>query len=215
MEYISASHKLQAIDQQQILQYWDTLSDAEQRYLLQQISIFDVEQFRLQRKLLQEKRGVHASGWEAVQDFIRAGNGAYRDSGLELLRQGKVGCLVVAGGQGTRLGHDGPKGEVARLCHPPKSLFQLLAEKTLAASKQAGRPLSLAIMTSPLNHKQTVTFFRQHDYFGLNAAQIDFFQQEMLPLLDQKGDLFLEERGKIAEGPDGNGTSLKHFVRSG
>lgn len=215
MEYNSASNKLQAIDQQHILEYWDTLTENEQDYLLHQVSILDVEQFRLQRKLLVEKRGVHASGWEPLSDFVLSGNGTYRDAGLEYLRQGKVGCVVVAGGQGTRLGHEGPKGEVAVSVIRQKSLFQLLAEKTLAAGRQAGRPLSIAIMTSPLNHKQTVSFFRLHGYFGLDPKQIDFFQQEMLPLLDQKGDLFLEERGKIAEGPDGNGTSLKHFVRSG
>lgn len=215
MDYTSAMHKLHGIEQQHILQYWDLLDTKEQDYLLHQIALLDIELFRLQRKLLQEKHGARIGQCEPVSQLFFSGNENDRLLGREKLREGKVGALVVAGGQGTRLGYDGPKGEVPVSVIRHKSLFQLIAEKTLAASHQAGVPLSLAIMTSPLNHWQTVDFFRRNDNFGLDPKQIDFFQQEMLPLLDQKGDLFLEQKGKIAEGPDGNGTSLKHFVRSG
>ena len=96
-----------------------------------------------------------------------------------------------------------------------KSLFQLFAEKTIAASKQAGRPLSIAIMTSPQNHDATIDFFNQHHLFGLEPGQLSFFCQGMLPLLDQEGQLFLENAFSLAEGPDGNGGALHHFYHSG
>ncbi len=215
MDYISAVHKLQTIEQQQILQEWDNLSEEEKKNLLKQVALFDVAQFRLQRSLLQEKGAKNPQGGSPLKNVGHAGNVELHGLGMEKLRQGKVGCLVVAGGQGSRLGYNGPKGEVPVSLIRNKSLFQLIAEKTLAASKQVGHPLSLAIMTSPLNHQQTVAYFRTHAYFGLDPTQIDFFSQEMLPFLDQKGDLFLETKNKIAEGPDGNGTALKHFLRSG
>jgi UDP-N-acetylglucosamine/UDP-N-acetylgalactosamine diphosphorylase len=96
-----------------------------------------------------------------------------------------------------------------------KTLFQLFAEKTLAASCRANKKLPLAIMTSPENHGQTLQYFQDNGFFGLDSGQVRFFPQGTLPFLDQKGNLFLESPFRIAQGPDGNGSALTHFVRSG
>lgn len=128
------------------------------------------------------------------------------------LSQGKVGCLIVAGGQGTRLGFKGPKG-----LFPIGSttLYKILAERTLQASRKAHQFLPIAIMTSPDNHEETTAYFHKNDYFGLIPEQVDFLLQTELPLLDDAGNLFLGPAREIAQGPDGNGWALKNFHRSG
>jgi UDP-N-acetylglucosamine/UDP-N-acetylgalactosamine diphosphorylase len=135
--------------------------------------------------------------------------------GESLIRQGKVGCLILAGGQGTRLGFDGPKGSFPVSPIKGKSLFQLFCERTKAASTWSGHPLPLCIMTSASNHVQTVEFLQKHDCFGLPSSQVFFLKQEMLPLLDDRGQWLLESPGKIAEGPDGNGHALRLFFERG
>lgn len=165
---------------------------------------------RQRQALLQKKEaafdGVPLASWKTPSD---------RSSGMKLLNEGKVGCLILAGGQGSRLGMHLPKGLVPVSPIKSKTLFQLLCEKTKAASLQAGQSLPLAIMTSPLNHEQTVSYIEKNDRFGLGSNQISFFTQEMLPFLDDKGHWLLDSKGKITEGPDGNGSALSRFFHSG
>lgn len=149
------------------------------------------------------------------RSFERRGNPEDRARGEELVRQGKVGCLIMAGGQGTRLGFDGPKGIVPVTPIKGKSLFQLFCERAKAASSWSGHNLPLCIMTSALNHTQTVDFFQSNGSFGLQPSQVSFFQQGMLPFLDDRGNWLLEKPGKVAEGPDGNGHALRLFFESG
>ena len=122
---------------------------------------------------------------------------------------------MVAGGQGSRLQFFGSKGCFPISVVKHKTLFQLCAEKVLAASEQVGRDLFLAIMTSPSNQEETLSWFEAHHFFGLNREQLFFFRQENLPLLNEKGDLFLESPNTLAEGPDGNGSVFHYFVKSG
>jgi UDP-N-acetylglucosamine/UDP-N-acetylgalactosamine diphosphorylase len=146
---------------------------------------------------------------------INSGNREDRKRGEALIRQGKVGCLLLAGGQGTRLGFNGPKGSVPVSPIKHKSLFQIFCERTKAASDWFERLLPLCMMTSPLNHQQTLDFFEQHRYFGLHSSQVTFFTQEMLPFINEQGQWFLEEPGRIAQGPNGNGDALRLFFENG
>lgn len=123
-----------------------------------------------------------------------------------------IACLILCGGQGSRLGTADPKGLVPVSPVKGKSLLQLFCEKTVAASLKAGRPLSLAIMTSPFNREKITEYLAQNNYFG---AQVDIYSQEILPFLDDRGNWLLEAPGKLAEGPDGNGHALKGLVASG
>lgn len=135
--------------------------------------------------------------------------------GWKAMKRGEVGAIVLAGGQGTRLGHPGPKGTFPISPVHGKTLFQLLAERVAAASRAARKPLPVALMTSPANHNATVAYFEERDFFGLEKGQVSFFSQTTLPFLDEKGDLFLDRKGRIAEGPDGNGGFAHHFFASG
>lgn len=213
MHFQNAQEKLRSIQQEHLLRFWDSLQKKQQELLLEQISQLDLNTFQKQKDILKTNLDEQHINVEPFLEYDLA-NGQYQKKGKELIEQGKVGCLVVAGGQGTRLRFDGPKGmfPVTPITH--KSLFQLLAEKVIAASKQVGISLPLAIMTSPLNDQETREYFQRHELFGLQNEQLFFFCQGMLPFLDTSENLFLESLWRIAEGPDGNGGTLKYFFSS-
>ena len=138
-----------------------------------------------------------------------------RRRGEALLAEGKVAAFVVAGGQGTRLGYEGPKGcfEVTPIARKP--LFQVFAEQILAASKRAGASIPWYIMTSPANDVATRAFFRQHDNFGLDTDNVIFFTQGTMPAIGLNGKLLLAKPSALATSPDGHGGALPALRRSG
>lgn len=140
---------------------------------------------------------------------------AARAAGEQMLRAGRVAAFTVAGGQGTRLGYDGPKGTFAVTPLRQKSLFQVFAEKIHAAGLRYGKPLHWFIMTSHANHAQTEAFFIEHRYFGLDPARVHFFRQGRMPAIDFDGRILLEAKDAIAMSPDGHGGSLRALHRSG
>ena len=199
----------------QIFRFWKKLTADQQRALEAQLKEIQVDTLKQQKKLLQEA-GLHDSGSiDPFDDFAFSGHPGNISIGQKLIRQGQIGCLLLAGGQGTRLQHPGPKGTYPISAVKHKTLFQLCAEKVQAASTWAGRPLQLAIMTSPDNDAETCAFFRQHAFFGLLPSQVSFFMQGSLPLLDAQGNMFLKTPSQIAAGADGNGNSLLCFAQSG
>lgn len=214
-EFKNAIKKLSSVHQEHILEHWDQLNDQEKNALLHEIAHLDLDTLKQQLLLLNNSPNEEKHTLKPFIEYSHSGNSADRKKGLQIIASGQVGCLLIAGGQGTRLGCSGPKGLVPITPIKHKPLFQLFSEKVLAASKQAGKPLLLAIMTSPLNHDETVSFFRAHHFFGLQSEQVSFFSQDTLPFLDDDKKLFLKNSSTIAEGPDGNGLSLKHFVESG
>jgi UDP-N-acetylglucosamine/UDP-N-acetylgalactosamine diphosphorylase len=138
-----------------------------------------------------------------------------REIGEEALGAGRVAGFVVAGGQGTRLGYDGPKG-----CFPATpvrhaSLFQVFAEKIRAASKRYGKRIPWLVMTSDLNDAATRAFFEKNDNFGLARNQVIFFMQGRMPAVDTNGKIILASPSSIAMSPNGHGGSLRAIVASG
>jgi UDP-N-acetylglucosamine/UDP-N-acetylgalactosamine diphosphorylase len=212
---------LEGCMKQQIERYLLQLGQPHLSYGIENLSVPELEKFwdQLQRydlNLLEQQRQLLASKGEETtcealpcQRFTPSGDSQCHAKGEELLRSRKVGCLILAGGQGTRLGFDGPKGAFPLIAG--KSLFQIFCERI----KLAGEDLPLCIMTSELNHEQTVDFFQEHNSFGLESSQLFFFKQGMLPFLDDSGNWLLEKPGKIAEGPDGNGHALHLFYKTG
>lgn len=139
-------------------------------------------------------------------------------TGEALLRDAKVAAFTVAGGQGTRLGFDGPKGALPVTPVGNRSLFELFAQMIRSASVRYGSATGVIpwyVMTSRTNHDETVAFFEKHNRFGLPGDAIQFFQQRMLPALDFNGRLLLEAKHRIALAPDGHGGSLTALHRSG
>lgn len=138
-----------------------------------------------------------------------------KEFGEKLISGGKVAAFVVAGGQGTRLGFDGPKGNFAISPIRNKTLFEIFGETIAAASGKYGNVIPWYVMTSPLNHEATVEIFAGNDYFGLDKADVMIFPQGTLPNFSFDGKILLAEKGHIATSPDGHGGSLKALFDSG
>ena len=194
----------------------ETLNAYQQKKFLAQLEKFPENLLADQRDALNQKKVRSCSdSFQPLYNFQISGSSSDKYLGEQLLSQGKVGCIILAGGQGTRLGQCQTKGLIPVSLIKNKSLFQLFLEKTLAASKKACCDLPIAIMTSPINFSTTFSFLEQAGWFGLSKKQVDLFQQGTLPFLDDLGNWILHAPGKIAEGPDGNGNFFKAFYDSG
>ncbi|MBA4135996.1 MAG: 2-alkenal reductase [Opitutus sp.] len=215
----------QTAGQGHVFAFWSELDTDERAALVAQAAEIDLDEVaRLYRSLVAEKASpVSAAGqlepapYEPLPE--KGGDAAKwqraRAKGEEALRAGRVAAFTVAGGQGTRLGYDGPKGTFAVTPVKHKPLFQVFAEKILAAGRRHGRPLHWFIMTSHANHAPTEAFFAEHNFFGLEKARVHFFRQGRMPAVDFNGKILLETKGTIALSPDGHGGSLRALHRSG
>jgi UDP-N-acetylglucosamine/UDP-N-acetylgalactosamine diphosphorylase len=211
--------------QGQVFAFWEQLGAGERKELLEQAAEIDLDEVaRLTRTLL-GAGAAHAASLEGLEpapylprpesggdaaEWARA-----RIAGEEALRAGQVAAFTVAGGQGTRLGYDGPKGTFPVTPLRRKPLFQVFAEKIFVAGRRYGRPLHWFIMTSHANHTATESFFAEHRFFGLDPARVHFFRQGRMPAVDFSGRILLEGKGRIAMSPDGHGGSLRALRRSG
>lgn len=206
--------RLASIGQGHLLDHWELLSAEERGQLLDQIEKIDVERFRHQQRLLLSERGDRPT-FAPFRDYTFARKVVDLSRGTRALERGELAVLIVAGGVGSRLRFDGPKG-----CFPispvrRRSLFQLIAERIGEVGRSVGVRIPVAIMTSPQNHLDTLRFFERNDRFGLSREHLSFFVQGTAPLLNDQGDLFLESRSKIALGSDGNGGALHLLYQSG
>ncbi len=214
MQYSDALNKLKSVSQEHLLNFFNELTPHEKQSLLNQIEQIDLATYQKQQKLILQVPPTPKK-FNPLTKVIKSEDNKDEVEAKKLLSEGNFGCLLVAGGQGSRLQFEGPKGIFIVSPVKKKSLFQIFAEKVLAASKLVSKALPIAIMTSEANDLETKDFFIKNNFFGLNERQVSFFSQKNLPLLDKKGDLFLETPYKIAVGPDGNGSSLNEFVKSG
>jgi UDP-N-acetylglucosamine/UDP-N-acetylgalactosamine diphosphorylase len=214
-----------AANQGQVFAFWDQLSAAERTELAAQAAEIDLAEVdRLNRTLVFKSAGGGANldGLAPAPVTMLPANGGdaaawarARTLGEDALRAGRVAAFTVAGGQGTRLGYDGPKGTFKVTPLKQKPLFQVFAEKIKAAGLRYGRPLHWFIMTSHANHAQTEAFFADHKYFGLDHGRVHFFRQGRMPAVGFDGKILLETTGSLALSPDGHGGSLRALHRSG
>jgi len=135
--------------------------------------------------------------------------------GEELLRSGKVGMILVAGGQGTRLGFPGPKGMYPLGPVTGKTLFEIHAEKVMALRQRYGVPIPWYIMTSDATHQTTVEFFRENDFWNLPEDDVVFFAQNNLPAISFEGKLVLESKDRLFTAPNGHGGTIYALKESG
>ncbi len=159
---------------------------------------------------------------QPVKAYPRVADAAHGDlydraaqAGHDLIAAGKVAAFLVAGGQGTRLGYDGPKGEYPVTPVKSKPLFQVFAEQLLNYGKTFGKPVPWYVMTSDVNDAPTRAFFEKSGYFGLDRADVTFFVQGMMPAFSMDGQLLLADQDSLALSPDGHGGSLRALYKSG
>lgn len=226
-----------AAGQQHVMQFLPELDEAQQQQLAFDMLQVPVEELAEEWKKVQQADAAASQATPAqltpfphsnVSD-LAALDAATRQrwyrSGLKLIAEGKVGALLMAGGQGTRLGSSAPKGcyDIGLLSN--KSLFQLQAERLLRvrqlAAEQEGKSVDEVhvrwyIMTSIATHTATVSFFRSHSFFGVPDSDCFFFQQSELPSFDlQSGRMLLEGKAKLSLSPNGNGGIFEGAKRQG
>ncbi len=216
---------LEAHGQGHLLAFWDRLDESQRRGLLADIASLDPDEVDIWVE--QCVKNVDNSGicgeigpaeFYAAQPQDPGQQAKYADArrlGEKLISEGKVAAFVVAGGQGTRLGFDGPKGDfpISPIHH--KTLFRIFAETVLAANKKYQTSCPWYVMTSPLNHVRTVEIFENNDYFGLAKGDVVIFQQGTMPNFSFDGKILLADQGAIARSPDGHGGSLKALKTTG
>ncbi len=219
------SELLRKYNQEHLLAFYEEVDTASKSSLLRQISEIDFEQTDgLIRSYVLADSPPDVPGNPAPAPVLPArpadeeAERTYRSArrrGEELLSAGKVAAVVVAGGEGSRLGFDGPKGcmNVTPVKH--KSLFQVFAEQILAASRRYGSTVPWYIMTSQANDAATRDFFAANDYFGLNDSDVFFFTQGRMPVVDLNGKILLADKAAIAFSGEGHGGCLSSLRRSG
>ncbi len=206
MGYQEAYDKLANYGQQHVLQYYEELSRQEQEQLLLQIeqTDFDVLSLCKKKETLNPRGEITPIGVMQLPE-IEAKREEYTTTGLEAIRAGKVGAVLLAGGMGTRLGSDAPKGVYNIGLTKEVFIFQRLIENLLVVVNQAGAWIPLYVMTSDKNHETTAAFFKEKEYFGYNADYVTFFMQDMAPASDYDGKVYMEAKHKISTSPNGNG----------
>ena len=167
------------------------------------------------RKETVNERGVFAP-LEAVEVGEIAARGAeFKEIGLASIRRGEVGAVLLAGGQGTRLGLDKPKGTLNIGVDRELYLFEQLIRNLQDVTDEAGVYVPLYVMTSNINHDDTVSFFEEHQYFGYPKEYVRFFVQEMVPACDYEGRVYMESDTGVAMSPNGNGGWFGSMVKAG
>lgn len=208
-----ARAKLEKYGQTHVLKYYEELDAARQSDLLAQIEATDMSILEacLHKEDLARKGAI--TPLAAMQlDEIAENREAFTAEGLQAVREGKVGAVLLAGGMGTRLGSDNPKGMYNVGITRELYIFECLVNNLMDVVRQADTWIHLFIMTSDKNHDTTVRFWKEKNYFGYKQEYIHFFRQEMAAATDYNGRIYLEEKGRLSTSPNGNGgwfTSLK------
>ncbi|QDT36956.1 UTP--glucose-1-phosphate uridylyltransferase [Stratiformator vulcanicus] len=218
---------LRPYGQEHVLNYWDELDEPVRSSLAEQVRSIDFARI----KQLYESAGSHTDAdasdrasravppAELVEDALSHSTDELRRAkqrGIELLAAGNVGAIVVAGGQGTRLGFDHPKGMFPIGPVKGTMLFRILAQQLLARAREAGKPIPYYVMTSDATADETIACFEAEDFFGLPREDVFFFRQGNMPAVDDStGKILLAEKGRIATSPDGHGGLLNGLQTSG
>jgi UDP-N-acetylglucosamine/UDP-N-acetylgalactosamine diphosphorylase len=211
--------------QGQVFRYWQALDAKGQASLLaqaQSIDLAEVASLVAEHVTGGEQGGLDLVGLQPAPYTALPSNGgdpkqwaAAHEAGAAAISSGRVAAFTVAGGQGTRLGYDGPKGTYPVTPVSDKTLFQVFAEKIARSSERFGVTIHWFILTSEINNTATVAAFEANDFFGLERAAVHFIVQGLVPAVDYNGKILLAEKGKIAMTPDGHGGALRALVRSG
>ena len=218
MNYAQAEKMLKSCGQEHVLAYWKTLSKKQQSELLAQIATIEVKNVKYCAQALKKGGDTFDSSKGKAPKVAELSGEALKNAiklGEKELKAGRVAALLVAGGQGSRLGYDGPKGCYSIGPITGASLFYFHARKILARSIRYGASIPFYIMTSEANNEATVRCFEENDYFGLNPKDVFFFTQGMWPGMTKEGKIILDQPGHIFMSPDGHGGLLAALKKSG
>ena len=217
MEYNEALEKLKQYGQEQVLAWYDTLEEAEKAALLREIEETDFSPLLGFRAALEPKAPGEKIEPLAAMELpeIDADRERFTARGLEAIRQRKLAAVLLAGGQGTRLGVDKSKGLVDIGLTRPLYIFECLFRNLMEVTEQAGCAVPLYIMTSAINDEAIRDFLREKAYFGYPAEEVRFFEQETCPAVDPEGKILMASRSAMFMAPNGNGGWYKSMARAG
>lgn len=233
MSFEETKRRLEAVGQAHIFRFWSELSPREKEAFLTELSLLDPGELREHCRLAAETASRQSTSSEPIDERMEPVSpefiGSVRktdqkvligweDEGFLQISQNKVAVLLLAGGQGTRLGVPYPKGMYSVGLPSGKTLYQIQAERIqklqqLADLKHGSKcTVPWYIMTSEFTLEPTQTFFKAHNFFGLNSSDVIMFEQRMIPAVTFDGKVILEKKGKIAMAPDGNGGLYQALV---
>jgi len=218
MNYANAEKLLKSCGQEHVLAFWKKLGKADREALLKQVATIDPKSLKACAAALAKGAEVpDSSKGKAPKVAVLKGAALAKAvaAGERELRAGKVAALLVAGGQGSRLGYEGPKGAYPIGPISDYPLFYFHARKILGRQLRYGTTIPWYVMTSEANNAATIQCFKENDYFGLDPKDVFFFTQGMWPGMTKEGKIILDKPGHVFMSPDGHGGLLAALKRSG
>lgn len=216
MKYQEALKKVTECGQEHVLRYYEELTAEEKTALLQQIEQTDFSVLaKASEGDKEQKRGFITPIPAMKLSQIEEKKELYTAKGIEMIREGKVGAVLLAGGMGTRLGSDNPKGMYNIGLTKEVFIFERLIRNLLDVVEQAGNYVHLFVMTSEKNHEATVQFLKEKKFFGYDEKFVTFFMQDMAPASDYNGKVYMEGKGVMSASPNGNGGWFSSMKRGG
>lgn len=207
---------LQEKGQEHLEEYLEQLSDEKQLGLKKQLEELDWSLLKVSAQTeTQAKRGVFTPIPALEIEEIEERKTAYEVRGLEAIKRGEIAAVLLAGGQGSRLGFEGPKGTYNIGLTREISIFSLLIKNLQRVAEKAGTWIHLYIMTSEINHEKTVEFFEEKNYFDYPQEYVHFFVQDMAPAVDFDGKLYMSSADRLSYSPNGNGGWFMTMVKRG
>ena len=219
-KYEKALNLLKEYGQEHILKNYEKLSEENKGKLLEQILSIDLAQIKdlyesTKKQISFANDKIEPIDYVDKSTLSEEEKKKYDSLGEAEIKSGKYAVVTMAGGQGTRLGHSGPKGTFKIGLENGKSIFEILIDNLKENNEKFGVTIPWYIMTSRENNKQTVDFFKENNYFGYDPKSIIFFKQGELPMCSEEGKLLLDETHLIKEAADGHGGIFESMRRDG
>lgn len=214
MDYERTKIYLEERGQAHLLKYYDKLTAEEKAQLLDDIEKTNFSVLKKLDKSVKKIGKITPINAVTVEDIKRR-RLQFESVGVNFLKEGKVAAVLLAGGQGSRLGYDGPKGTFDIGVTRSVSIFGLLMDNLVSVAEKAGRYIHLFVMTSVQNHDETIKFFKDKNFFGYPQDLIHFFVQDVAPTCDYDGKVFLDKKHRVSLAANGNGGWYSSLVNSG
>jgi len=210
--------KLYMYNQQHLLNFIEEVGDKEKEEYLSRLENVDFEQaerlYNSRNEISHSKDKIEPMSYVDRLKLSDEEKTEYTKIGEEIIRNSKFASVTMAGGQGTRLGHSGPKGTYMVELETPKSLFEISADTLKRAKTKYDVYIPWYIMTSRENNDDTIKFFESNNYFGYPKENITFFKQGELPMIHENGKILLETKSRIREAADGHGGIFEAMSRN-
>ena len=218
-KYEKAKQILGKYNQQHVLKFYDNLNNLKKEELLKQICSIDFEQLKNLyeniNKIEHKKNEIMPIEYTDKSKMTQSQKEIYLEKGSNIIKQNKYAVVTMAGGQGTRLGHSGPKGTFMLGINPDKSLFEIFCDKLKEIKNKYNVIVPWYLMTSRENNAETITFFEKNNYFNYPKEAIKFFIQDEIPMIDKQGKVILTEDGLIKQAANGHGGVFESMFKNG